>query len=84
MNSTNIYLIKFCGKGLTNVNLFAIITYVVFDIAIYGEMSEWLKEPVLKTGNGSAVRGFESRSLLQFVPVLTGAGIFILTKGEML
>ena len=29
-----------------------------------GEMSEWLKEPVLKTGDGSAVRGFESRSLL--------------------
>ena len=27
-------------------------------------MSEWLKEPVLKTGDGSAVRGFESRSLL--------------------
>ena len=33
-------------------------------------MSEWLKEPVLKTGNGSAVRGFESRSLLQFGEVL--------------
>ena len=33
---------------------------------LLGEMSEWLKEPVLKTGNGSAVRGFESRSLLQF------------------
>ena len=32
----------------------------------HGEMSEWLKEPVLKTGDGSAVRGFESRSLLQF------------------
>ena len=33
---------------------------------IRGEMSEWLKEPVLKTGDGSAVRGFESRSLLHF------------------
>ena len=33
--------------------------------ASFGEMSEWLKEPVLKTGDGSAVRGFESRSLLQ-------------------
>ena len=28
-------------------------------------MSEWSKEPVLKTGDGSAVRGFESHSLLQ-------------------
>ncbi len=31
---------------------------------LFGEMSEWLKEPVLKTGDGSAVRGFESHSLL--------------------
>ena len=38
---------------------------IVADDAPYGEMSEWLKEPVLKTGDGSAVRGFESRSLLQ-------------------
>ena len=36
----------------------------------HGEMSEWLKEPVLKTGDGSAVRGFESRSLLQFFLIL--------------
>ena len=28
-------------------------------------MSERLKEPVLKTGDGSAVRGFKSRSLRQ-------------------
>ena len=29
----------------------------------YGEMSEWLKEPVLKTGGANNARGFESHSL---------------------
>ena len=44
--------------------LSAIIVSVVERQNNNGEMSEWLKEPVLKTGDGSAVRGFESRSLL--------------------
>ena len=29
----------------------------------YGEMSEWFKEPVLKTGDSERDRGFESHSL---------------------
>ncbi len=28
-----------------------------------GEMSEWFKEPVLKTGDTATYRGFESHSL---------------------
>ena len=31
--------------------------------AICGEMSEWFKEPVLKTGDSARSRGFESHSL---------------------
>lgn len=31
----------------------------------YGEMSEWFKEPVLKTGDSERGRGFESH-LLRF------------------
>ncbi len=31
-----------------------------------GEMSEWFKEPVLKTGDAARHRGFESLSLRQF------------------
>ena len=36
----------------------------------YGEVSEWFKEPVLKTGDGATHRGFESHSLRQtsFMP----------------
>ena len=33
--------------------------------AIHGEMSEWFKEPVLKTGDAARHRGFESLSLRQ-------------------
>ena len=29
----------------------------------HGEMSEWFKEPVLKTGDSERSRGFESHSL---------------------
>ena len=29
----------------------------------YGEVSEWFKEPVLKTGDAAMHRGFESHSL---------------------
>ena len=50
---------------MTKVIWYAIIINVAKLNIVYGEMSEWLKELVLKTGNGSAVRGFESRSLLQ-------------------
>ena len=32
----------------------------------YGEMSEWFKEPVLKTGDSARSRGFESHSLRHF------------------
>ena len=32
---------------------------------ICGEMSEWFKEPVLKTGDSARSRGFESHSLRQ-------------------
>lgn len=32
---------------------------------MYGEMPEWFKEPVLKTGDTSRYRGFESHSLRQ-------------------
>ena len=32
----------------------------------FGEMSEWFKEPVLKTGDAAMRRGFESHSLRQF------------------
>ena len=31
-----------------------------------GEMSEWFKEPVLKTGDRASDRGFESHSLRHF------------------
>ena len=31
----------------------------------YGEMSEWFKEPVLKTGDAATHHGFESHSLRQ-------------------
>ncbi len=31
----------------------------------YGEVSEWFKEPVLKTGDPARDRGFESHSLRQ-------------------
>ena len=41
-------------------------------------MSEWLKEPVLKTGDGSAVRGFESRSLLCFRASYISLALFFL------
>ena len=34
----------------------------VFD----GEMSEWFKEPVLKTGDRASDRGFESHSLRHY------------------
>ena len=32
-------------------------------LAIYGEVSEWFKEPVLKTGDAAMHRGFESHPL---------------------
>ena len=32
----------------------------------FGEMSEWFKEPVLKTGDPATGRGFESHSLRHF------------------
>ena len=32
----------------------------------HGEMSEWFKEPVLKTGDSERSRGFESHSLRHF------------------
>ena len=31
-----------------------------------GEMSEWFKEPVLKTGDRASDRGFESHSLRHY------------------
>ena len=37
--------------------------------AVYGEMAERLKTPVLKTGAGKTCRGFESHSL-RHVPVM--------------
>ena len=43
-------------------------------IVANGEMSERFKEPVLKTGDGSAHRGFESHSLRQ---VKTAEDIFL-------
>ena len=33
--------------------------------AVFGEVSEWFKEPVLKTGDSERGRGFESHSLRQ-------------------
>ena len=33
---------------------------------VYGEMAEWLKAPVLKTGDVERHRGFESLSLREF------------------
>ena len=35
-----------------------------------GEMSEWFKEPVLKTGDLARDRGFESHSLRHFFKYL--------------
>ena len=35
--------------------------------SLLGEMSERLKEPVLKTGDAFRVRGFESHSLRHFI-----------------
>ena len=35
----------------------------------HGEMSEWLKEPALKSGEGYYLRGFESHSLRQLSKV---------------
>lgn len=42
---------------LTNAMCFAIIVVVSELTPRYGEMSEWLKEPVLKTGNVRAFAG---------------------------
>ena len=39
-------------KVLTMDMLFGIIAFVSELTQIFGEMSEWLKEPVLKTGDG--------------------------------
>lgn len=33
----------------------------------HGEMSEWLKEPALKSGEGYYLRGFESHSSPQII-----------------
>ena len=44
-------------KVLTNRACFAIIVVVSELTPRYGEMSEWLKEPVLKTGNVRAFAG---------------------------
>ncbi len=37
----------------------------------YGEVSEWFKEPVLKTGDPARDRGFESHPLRQANPTLS-------------
>ena len=34
---------------------------------LYGEVSEWFKEPVLKTGDPARDRGFESHPLRQLI-----------------
>ena len=36
----------------------------------YGELSEWFKEPVLKTGDGETHREFESHTLRQRITVI--------------
>src|SRR5699024_2921823 len=44
----------------------------------YGELSEWFKEPVLKTGDAATHREFESHTLRQKLPTPTrGSAIFI-------
>ena len=42
---------------------FVIILFVAY--SFYGKVSEWFKEPVLKTGDPARDRGFESHPLRQ-------------------
>ena len=47
----------------------------------YGEMSEWFKEPVLKTGDPGRDRGFEShplRFLKEALEDFVSLGVFLL------
>ena len=60
-------------KSLTNGNVCGIIYIVRCGKHRFhprgspdGEMSEWFKEPVLKTGDRASDRGFESHSLRHF------------------
>ena len=48
---------------LTNMGYFVIILFVAY--SFYGKVSEWFKEPVLKTGDPARDRGFESHPLRQ-------------------
>ena len=45
-----------------------------------GEMTEWLKVPVLKTGVGTPYRGFESHSL-RHVGLTRTLGSWCITEG---
>ena len=62
MSEPSLIYPRYFKKGLDNAPI------VCYNSPVAnGEMSEWFKEPVLKTGDAARHRGFESLSLRQLI-----------------
>ena len=69
---------RFKKTKKTYLKVLDILNKVCYTVqAVFGEVSEWFKEPVLKTGDSERDRGFESHLLRYNIAPIYGGVIVI-------